>query len=99
MAKIVWSIPAVSQLEQILEYIALDKPQVATQVARSIFSTTDLFENFVRLGRPVPELPNALYRQLWIRPCMIYYRIDNDTVIILHVRRGEQPLDKQLLFD
>jgi len=99
MAKVIWSEPALSQLEEILEYIALDKPQVAAQVAHEIFETTDLFENFQRLGRRVPELPSSLYRQLWIRPCVIYYRVSEDSIIILHVRRGEHPLDKQLLFN
>lgn len=98
MAKVIWTIPALNQLEEILACIALDRPQVATQVAHSIFETTDLFENFVRLGRPVPEIQGALYRQMWIRPCVIYCRVDDDAATILHVRRGEQALNKQLLF-
>lgn len=90
MAEIIWTEPAIEQLYAIAEYIALDKPEAAAEVVRAIFETTDDVGRFLKLGRKVPEISDASYRQLWVRPCMIYYRISEDRVYILHVRRGEQ---------
>lgn len=89
MARLIWTEPALRQLEEIVEFIALDKPAAASKVARSIFELADQVERFKQLGRPIPEFPVAGYRHLWIRPCWIYYRVINEDVFVLHVRRAE----------
>lgn len=91
MAELIWTEPALRQLEEIVDYIALDKPEAARRVAQAVFASTDNVERFVRLGRRIPEFPVAHYRQLWIKPCWIYYRVIDGTVYILHVRRAESP--------
>lgn len=91
MAEVIWSDPAIDQLDAIASYIALDKPDAARGVVRRIIDATDRLEHFKKLGRSVPEFPHPNYRQVWIRPCWIYYRIDGKDVKILHVRRAEQP--------
>lgn len=98
MAKLTWAEPALRQLEEIVEFIALDKPEAATRVAKTIFETTDNVERFKLLGRPIPEFPVAGYRQLWVRPCWIYYRlIAEDDIFILHIRRAESPFRIEFL--
>jgi plasmid stabilization system protein ParE len=92
MAKIVWSAPALLQLEAIVEFIALDKPEAAKAVASRIIHTTDHLAQFLLLGRPIKEFARENYRQVWIKPCWLYYRIENADVYILHVRRAEKPL-------
>ncbi len=90
MAEVIWSDPALLQLESIAGYIALDKPDAAKAVVQRIFAITDHLQRFRSMGRPIPEFPHPRYRQVWIRPCWIYYRLDGQNVRILHVRRGEQ---------
>ena len=92
MAKVVWSAPALAQLESIIDFIALDKPEAARAVAARVLDSTDQLERFLRLGRPIDEFKHKNYRQVWIKPCWLYYRIQGDTVFILHVRRAEKPL-------
>ena len=92
MAEVVWSAPALLQLEAIIEFIALDKPEAAKAVALRIIDKTDHLERFLRLGRPIVEFPRKEYRQMWIKPCWLYYRNDGGNVYILHVRRAEKPL-------
>ena len=89
MAKLIWTEPALRQLEEIVDYIALDKPSAAEKVARAIFGATDHVEKFKLLGRSIPEFPVPNYRQLWISPCWIYYRIIDGDIFVLHVRRAE----------
>ena len=92
MAEVIWTEPALAQLDAIAAFIALDKPDAAQAVVRRVVETTAQVERFLRLGRPVPELPNPRYRQVWLKPCWLYYRIDRDRAYILHVRRGEKML-------
>jgi toxin ParE1/3/4 len=92
MAKVVWSAPALLQLEAIIEFVALDKPAAAKAVASRIIDSTDHLEQFLQLGKPIKEFHNKDFRQMWIKPVWIYYRISNTDVYILHVRRGEKPL-------
>jgi toxin ParE1/3/4 len=89
MAELIWSIPSLRQLDEILDYIALDKPLAAKRVAKLVFDSTENVERFRLIGRRIPEYPAENYRQLWISPCWIYYRIAGDDVFILHIRRAE----------
>lgn len=99
MAEVIWSSPALDQLDAIAGFIALDKPDAAKVVVRRIIELTDHLEKFSLLGRAVPEFPHPHYRQVWVRPCWIYYRIDGDDAWILHVRRAERPFRIEDLLD
>ena len=70
--------------------MTIDKPVVVEAVAHRVFSATDNLKSFLRLGRPIPEFPHENYRQVWIKPCWLYYRIEKESAVILHVRRAEQ---------
>ncbi len=97
MAEIVWTDAALDQLEEVAEYIALDKPEAASGLMRNVFSTVDRLEEFPDSGHVPPEMPNSVYRELYVRPCRIFYRCDADVVFILHVMREEKQLRKFLL--
>jgi toxin ParE1/3/4 len=99
VAEVVWTEPALSQLEAIVGYIALDKPEAAQAVARRVFAMTDHLESFLRLGRKIPEFPHPHYRQVWIKPCWLYYRIEADGALILHVRRAETLFNPEELME
>jgi toxin ParE1/3/4 len=91
VAKVIWSEPALAQLESIVDYIALDKSEAARAVAARVFAATDQLESLIRLGRPIPEFVHKNYRQVWIKPCWLYYRVRDESIYILHVRRAEKP--------
>lgn len=90
MARIIWSTPALAQLEAIATAIEVDKPGVARAVVRRIWDEVEKLAEFPLLGRSIPEFRRRGYRQLWIKPCWVYYRASKDEVIILHVRRAER---------
>lgn len=91
MAEVIWTERAVSQLDEIAGYIALDKPGAAARVAAQVYAKAGLLAFSPKLGRLVPELSRSNYRMFWIRPCWVYYRISGERRIILHVRRAERP--------
>lgn len=93
MAEVTWSRRALSQLDDIAGFIALDKPGAAARLVQQIFVETDRLADYPRLGRILPLLDRTTYRMLWVAPCWVYYRVSSDDrVIILHVRRAERPL-------
>ncbi len=97
MAEIVWSDPALEQLEDIADYIALDKSEAAARLVKKIFSTVDRLGQFPDSGHVPPEIPNSIYREVFVRPCRIFYRQENGVVLIVHVMREEMQLRKFIL--
>lgn len=91
MAQVVWTEQAAVQLDAIAQHIALDKPVAAQSVVRKIYAKAGLLAISPTLGRPASELPGKHYRKFWISPCWVYYRLANELVVIIHVRRAERP--------
>ena len=97
MAQVIWTEPALIDLEEIAEYIALDKPSAASALVKSVFSTVDRLEQFPKSGRKPPELTKSRYREIIVEPCRIFYREEQKIVYILYVMRSERMLRKYLL--
>jgi toxin ParE1/3/4 len=97
MAQVIWTEPALAELDAIADYIALDKPSAARRLVQRIFSSVGQLELFPALGSRVPELPKSVYRQLIVQPCRIFYRREKDRVFIVFVMRGERLFRKEFL--
>lgn len=97
MAEIVWTEPALQELEAIAEYIALDNPAAARHLISTIFQITKRLEDFPKSGRTPPELPNSVYRELVAPPCRIFYREDGKQALIIYVMREERQLRTYML--
>jgi len=97
MAQIIWTEPALSDLNEIAEYIALDKQNAACRLVKQVFSSVDRLHQFPESGRVPPELEQSKYREIIVGPCRVFYRVDQDKVYILYVMRGERQLRKYLL--
>ena len=93
MVEVIWAEPALSDLNTIAEYIALDKPMAASNFVEKVFHEVELLGSFPNMGKVPRELPDStVYRELVIKPCRIFYRRNKDAVFIVHVMRGEQLL-------
>ncbi len=99
MAEIIWTEPALNDLEEIANYIALDKISAAQRLVRKVFDRVDLLSQSPNSGRNVPELSRSRYKEVIVGPCRIFYRFSIDTVYILHVMRVEREMRKYLLRD
>lgn len=97
MAEIVWSEPALSDLEAIAEYIALENPAAASEFVKRIFGRVEQLIDHPESGSRPPELRRSRYRQIVEQPCRIFYRHDGHKVFILHVMRSERILRKERL--
>lgn len=97
MARVIWTEPALFDLDAIAEYIALDKVDAAQRLVRKVFDSVERLQEFPESGHVPPELGHSLYREIIVGPCRIFYRSAQDTVYILYVMRGERQLRKYLL--
>lgn len=92
MAEIVWTEPALSDLDAIADYIALDDPDAARGLVQRVFQHVDQLIAHPRSGSRPPELRGWRNRQIVEPPCRIFYREDSNRVFILYVMRTEQLL-------
>ena len=82
MVKIVWTAPALQDLEDIGEYIGKDSERYAQEVVRSLFEATFLIKTLPKAGRIVPEFETNYLREIISGSYRIVdkYRVDILTV-------------------
>jgi toxin ParE1/3/4 len=90
MAEVIWTEPALSDLDAIADYIALENPEAAKQLVQRVFHHVGQLADHPRSGSKPQELKGWRYRQIVEAPCRIFYRHDEDRVYILYVMRGER---------
>lgn len=99
MAEIVWTEPALSDLEAIADYIALENPAAAAQLVALILAHVEQLVVNPESGSRPQELKRSRYRQIVEPPCRVFYRYDGQRVFVLHVMRSERLLRKAHLRD
>lgn len=97
MARLIWTEPALRDLDEIAEYIALDNFSAAQRLVKRVFECAGRLESFPQSGRWPPELKHTPYQEIIVGPCRIFYRVAEDKVYVLHVMRGEKQLRGYML--
>jgi toxin ParE1/3/4 len=97
MAEVIWTEPALADLDAIADYIALDNPKAASKLVRRVFDHVGQLAAHPLSGPKLPEFRGWRYRQIIEPPCRVIYRHEKSTVHIVHVVRGERLLDKALV--
>ena len=98
--QVAWAAVAKNDLKQIIEYIAKDSPDNASQILNKIKQkASDLYAMPDR-GKIVPELKDQgihTYRELIVAPWRIIYRISDTTVFVLSVIDARRNVEDILL--
>ncbi len=91
-----WSPLSIQRVIELADYIALDKPEVATQWASDIFDYTEKLKEHPKLGRIVPEINDEDFRELIEGNYRIVYWLGTSKISILTVCHGRQllPIDE-----
>jgi len=97
MAQVIWTEPALSDLEAIADYIALDDPQAAQGLVQRVFRHVEQLVEQPESGSRPPEMRQSRYRQIVETPCRVFYRYDGSRVFVLYVMRGEMRFRKTRL--
>jgi toxin ParE1/3/4 len=97
MAEVIWTEPALTNIDDIAEYIALHNIKAAKELVQRIFSKVDRLEKFPESGKVPIEIENLNFREVVVPPCRIFYRVKDRNVYILHVMRKERDLKNFIL--
>ena len=97
MAQIIWTEPALDNLNDIAEYIAVSNIYAAKQLVENVFNKIQRLEQFPDSGKIPEEIDTLNYREVVVNPCRIFYKVEDDSVYILHVLRHERDLRKFIL--
>ena len=97
MAHLIWTEPALDDLDDLAGYISMDNPMAASRLVQKVIDSVGRLERFPHSGKKPRELPETPYREIVVPPCRVFYRFDGETVYIVHTMREEQQLDRLLL--
>jgi len=101
MAALIWTEPALQDLDAIADYIALDDPLAARELVQRVFQHVEQLQAQPESGSLPPELRRSSrrYRQIVEPPCRVFYRYDrrSKNLFVLYVMRGEMRLRKSRL--
>jgi len=96
VAHLIWTEPALDDLDDLAGYIAMDNPLAASRLVQKVIESVGRLERFPRSGKKPRELPETPYREIVVPPCRVFYRFDGKTVYIVHAMREERQLDRFL---
>ena len=100
MAEIRWTKTAISDLDEIGDYIAKDSVRYAELTVSKLFESPGILAKNPRAGKVVPELNNESIRQL-VRGSyrIIYHLVDENQIEILTVHRSSRLLGNTYNFE
>ena len=90
MAQIIWTEPALNDLDAIADYIALENRAAASALVERVLSHVEQLRLHPESGSKPLELKRSRYRQIVEPPCRVFYRYDGKSIFVLHVMRTEQ---------
>lgn len=97
MAEVIWAESALSDLDAIADYIALENSEAARELVQRVFKHVDQLREHPQSGSKPQELKGWRYRQIVEPPCRVFYREESGHVYILYVMRSERLLKPRML--
>ncbi|ASK94956.1 type II toxin-antitoxin system RelE/ParE family toxin [Xanthomonas campestris pv. merremiae] len=92
MAEIIWSVPALADLDAIADYTAIDNAPAAAALVKRVFAHVEQLIEHPDSGSRPQELERSRYRQIVEPPCRVFYRVDGQRIVLVHVMRSERAL-------
>jgi addiction module RelE/StbE family toxin len=93
--KIEWTEPALSDLENIRDYIRGDSEYYAARFVERIIEAIENLERFPEMGRSVPEVEGENARELLFRNYRIVYRVEPERILVLTVIHASRDLSQR----
>ena len=90
--KLVWTEPAVIDLESIRDYISKDSEHYASLFVEKVITAVEKVAVFPHLGREVPEYKNNDIREVIYYNYRLIYKIMNNKILILAIVHGARDL-------
>ena len=91
--KVIWAPLAETRALEAVDYIARERPEVASDWLDQLLERTAALSQFPRRGRVVPEIDRPPYREIQHAPYRVIYRVDTTQVVILTIRHWRRAWD------
>lgn len=93
---VVWTEPAVADLQSIMDHIAADNPTAAIGVVNQIIQRVELLANTPRMGKRYIKYTEFEIREIVSGKYRVFYRLHDDSRVeilaIWHSARGDPDL-------
>jgi len=93
---IIWSDPAVDDLEAAVEFIAKDSDAYARSLAQLAVDAAESLRDFPNRGHRLPDPKLSKYRELIIGSYRLVYLVEKKRVLIVAVLHGHRALRRAL---
>lgn len=90
--KVLWTGPALRDLEEMRDWISRDNPTAARRLAQRIRDAVKRVQQQPESGRVVPELAASVYREVVVAPYRIIYTVRDNSLVVLRVWHGKRDL-------
>lgn len=94
MVQIIWTSRAITDLDSIGKYIAIDSENAAQKFVQELIKKADSLIRYPEKGRPIPEKIPGNYRQVLYKNYRIIYKLDGEKVIVSSVYHQKKLLSK-----
>ncbi len=97
---ILWTKPALDDLDEIISYTALNSVDTALEQYERIKDESVRLGNFPKRGRIIPELQHenlTKFREIIINPWRMMYRVEDSKILILAVIDGRRNIEEILM--
>lgn len=88
MTRVVWTVPALEDVEAARDFVARDSPRYARALVERLLAAAERLADFPLVGRVVPELGQATVRELFEGGYRIVYRVTPDEAQVVAVVHG-----------
>jgi toxin ParE1/3/4 len=95
--RLIWSPDAIRDLQEIADFIALDKPDAARRWAQTLVALAENTAELPFAGRRVPEFDRDDMREKIKRGYRVMYRVSDDLVEIVAVLEGHRRVSSDIL--
>lgn len=86
--QVIWTRPALEDLEEVASRIAHDSETYAASFVREVREAALSLGEFAERGQVVPEFRDPTVRELLIRPYRLVYEIIGDQVLLVGLIHG-----------
>jgi addiction module RelE/StbE family toxin len=99
MKKLIWTEPALGDLQAIFDYISKDSEYYASVFVNEIIDSAEKLIDFPNMGRMVPEYQQNDIREIIVQSYRVIYQLIQNQILILTVIHGRRELTKPMELD
>jgi addiction module RelE/StbE family toxin len=93
---VVWSDPAVDDLEAAVTFVATDSEAYARSLAQLAIDAAESLQSYPNRGHRLPDRQLSRYRELIIGSYRLIYLVEKERVLIVAVLHGHRALRRAL---